>query len=234
MSDPVGGTLTAGNVSAVSSIMKTRFIIVMLFIVVGAVRLIADPKAEAIADALIKASGGDAWPKVKSIQFTFNVEQDGKQLLSAKHQWDVANGMDTVTWAGKTATIKLNETPSDENAKAAFQRWTNDSYWLLAPLKVRDPGTIVTPLTPPPGGAENFDVIQLKFGKVGLTPDDIYNLYIDRDSHLLRRWDYMPAPDKKVSGTWEGYQEFGGLKLSTEHQFGDKRITFTDVKVETK
>jgi hypothetical protein len=79
-----------------------------------------------------------------------------------------------------------------------------------------------------------MDVIQLKFARVGLTPDDVYNLYIDRATHLVRRWDYMPAPEKKMSGTWEGYQEFGGLKLATEHQFADKRITFTDVKVESK
>jgi hypothetical protein len=214
--------------------MKTRSLIMMTLLAAGAFCRAADSTAEAIADAVIKASGGDNWPKVKKIHFTFNVEQDGKQLMSATHEWDLAKGTDTVTWAGKTATVKLNETPSDENAKAAFQRWTNDSYWLLAPLKLRDPGTSVTALTPLPPGAEDMDVIQLKFGAVGLTPDDVYNLYIDRATHLVRRWDYMPAPGKKVSGTWEGYQEFGGLKLATEHQFGDKRITFTDVKVESK
>ena len=44
----------------------------------------------------------------------------------------------------------------------------------------------------------------------------------------------MPAPDKKISGTWEGYTNFEGLNLSTEHQFGDKRIYFSDVQVEMK
>lgn len=171
---------------------------------------------------------------MKRIQFTFNVEQDGKQLLSAKHDWNVLAETDTVQWAGKTAVARLNRAALDGESKEAFERWTNDSYWLLAPIKVLDAGVTVTaaPATAP--GNDEFDVIQLKFGSVGLTPDDVYNLYVDRETHLLRRWDYMPAPGKMISGTWEGYQDFGGLKLSTEHQFGDKRITFTDIKVETK
>ena len=37
-----------------------------------------------------------------------------------------------------------------------------------------------------------------------------------------------------VSGTWDDYKDFGGLKLATSHQFGDKRIFFTDVQVTTE
>jgi hypothetical protein len=214
--------------------MKTHLFAVALVLLSGASALAADPKGEAIADALYKASGGENWRKVKRIQFTFNVEQDGKQLLSAKHDWDVVGQTDTVIWGGKTATVTLNRAVFDEESKYAFERWTNDAYWLLAPLKVRDPGTTVTAAGPGAAGTDEFDVIQLKFGSVGLTPNDVYNLYVDRDTHLLRRWDYMPSLDKKITGTWEGYKDFGGLMLSTEHQFGDKRITFTDIKVETK
>jgi hypothetical protein len=50
----------------------------------------------------------------------------------------------------------------------------------------------------------------------------------------VRRWDYMPSADKKISGTWDEYKEFGGLKLATDHQFGDKRIYFTEIKIETE
>jgi hypothetical protein len=215
--------------------MKTHLVVVaLLLLMIGAPVWAGDPKGDAIANALFKASGGENWRNVKRIQFTFNVEQDGKQILSAKHDWNVLAETDTVQWAGKTAVARLNRAAADGESKEAFERWTNDSYWLLAPIKVLDPGVTVTaaPATVP--GADEFDVIQLKFGSVGLTPEDVYNLYVDRETHLLRRWDYMPAPGKMVRGTWEGYQDFGGLKLSTEHQFGDKRITFTDIKVETK
>jgi len=34
--------------------------------------------------------------------------------------------------------------------------------------------------------------------------------------------------------TWEKFQSFGGLNLATEHNFGDKTIKLTDIKVVTK
>ena len=190
-----------------------------------------DPKAEAIADAVIQASGGANWPKVKRIQFTFNVEDKGKQVLSAQHKWDLVANTDEVTWNGKTVTVKTDAPALDGDGKAAFQRWTNDTYWLLAPLKLRDRGTSVSMVTPPP---EGFDVIQLAFDSVGLTPKDVYHFYVDRETHLVRRWVYIPSPEKKISGTWEDYKETGGLKLATAHQFGEKRITISDLKVETE
>ena len=40
--------------------------------------------------------------------------------------------------------VNLAEPASDEDAKAAYARWVNDSYWLLAPLKLKHRGVNVT------------------------------------------------------------------------------------------
>src|SRR5678816_3024445 len=89
-----------------SNFMKTSFGLLGVVLTFTSSLVVAgDPKAEAIADSVIKASGGENWPKVKKISFTFNVEQAGKTLLSAKHEWDVANHKDKVTWDGKTVTV---------------------------------------------------------------------------------------------------------------------------------
>jgi hypothetical protein len=175
-----------------------------------------------LADDVFKASGGEHWPKVQAIQFTFNVSDGTNVLISAKHVWDVRAGKDTVIWKGKTVTVDVRSPAGDEDSKAAYARWVNDSYWLLAPLKLKDPGVTVT---------ENGNVLHLQFASVGLTPGDQYNMYIDPETHLLQRWDYMPAPDKKLSGTWEAYRDFGGLQLATEHQFAGKRIWFSEIEV---
>ena len=52
--------------------------------------------AAQLADAVWKASGGENWPNVKSIDFTFMVEKGGKTLASAEHHWDVAGQTDRV------------------------------------------------------------------------------------------------------------------------------------------
>ena len=194
----------------------------------------AQQDAQELAEQVMKVSGADVWPKVKRIQFTFNVESGGKMAISAKHDWNLRDGTDTVTWNGKTVTVDLSQANGDGDAKAAYQRWTNDSYWLLAPLKLKDGGvTLAHNGTQQVDGAE-YLVLHLTFQNVGLTPGDQYNLYIDPQTHLVRLWDYMPSPEKSLRATWEEYQNFNGLTLSTSHQMGERTIRFTDVSVETE
>ena len=183
-----------------------------------------------LADAVIRASGGQNWPKVKSIQFTFNVSEGTNLLASVNHVWDVRAGTDTVTWKGKTVNVSVIHPAGDADSKAAYARWVNDSYWLLAPLKLKDTGVTVTHA----GTQDGLEVLHVSFANVGLTPGDQYNFYVDPTTHLVRRWDYMPGPEKKLSGSWDDYKDFGGLKLATEHQFAGKRIWFNDVRVETQ
>ena len=187
--------------------------------------------AQKLADAVVAASGGEAWAKIKTIDFTFNVEGNGRLAFSAKHHWDRVAETDAVSWGGKTAVADLKTMTGEGDAKEAYKRWVNDAYWLLAPLKLRDPGTHLADKGEQRVDEKTLHVLELSFGKVGLTSGDKYNFYIDPETRLVARWDYMPAPGKKTSGTWENYQDFGGVKLATEHRFGDKRIFFTDISV---
>lgn len=214
--------------------MKETILLALMLLAVAAGPLRAeDARAVELAKAVWKAHGGEAWHAVKRIRFTFNVGQDGKTLLSAAHDWQVSEGRDTVTWGDHSATANLfSDKQAGELEEKAYARWVNDSYWLLAPLKLLDKGVVLKY-----GGEQEvegmkFEVLHLSYEDVGLTPRDRYNLYIDPETKLVRRWDYMPNPEKKVSATWEGYKEFGGLKLATEHRMGDKRIYFTDISVE--
>ncbi len=75
----------------------------------------------------------------------------------------------------------------------------------------------------------SYEMLRLSFASVGLTPGDQYLLYIDPQSKLLRAWDYMPKPETVMHSTWEKYEDFGGLKLATEHNFAGKMIRFADI-----
>ena len=189
--------------------------------------------AQQLAKAVWKASGGENWRKVKELRFTFIVEQEGKELARAEHHWNVAAGTDRVKWKGKDVTVNLTAPAQDEDAKAAYARWVNDSYWLLAPLKVLDPGVKLTAEGTKTVGDAQFETLRLAFEGVGLTPGDQYLLYMDPQTKLVRAWDYIPTPDKVVHGTWDKYETFGGLKLSTEHEFGGRKIRFADISVVT-
>jgi hypothetical protein len=186
-----------------------------------------------LADAVWKASGGENWPNVKAIDFTFAVERNGKTLVSAEHHWDVAAQTDHVKWKGKDVTVNLADPGTSAEAKPAYARWVNDTYWLLAPLKLRDRGTHVSEEGRKTIDGAEREVLQLSFGQVGLTPNDQYRLYIDPATKLLASWDYMPEPGKTVHGTWENYQKSGGLTLATDHKMEGAEIRILNLKVTT-
>lgn len=189
-----------------------------------------------LAVDLWKASGGDNWSKVKEIDFNFVVEQEGKPLFTAQHRWNVAAGTDSVKWKDKQGkdhdvTANLSKPATEGEEKDAFARWVNDSYWLLAPLKLRDPGVKVEAGGPKELGGTQLETINLSFENVGLTPTDRYVFYIDPQTKLPRAWDYVPQAGMGMTATWEKFQNFGGLTLATEHNFGGKTIRLTDIKV---
>ena len=191
----------------------------------------ASTNPPALAMDVWKASGGENWSKVKEIRFTFEVEADGKTVASAKHNWNVRAGTDEVTWKDKHAVVDLKSPPQDGDGKAAYARWVNDSYWLLAPLKLRDPGITSKAEGTKEINGGSCDTLRLSFGQVGLTPTDQYVLYVDPQTKLLRAWDYTPKEGAGMQATWEKYEKFGGLNLSTEHHFNGKTIKFTGVEV---
>lgn len=214
--------------------MKKLIVLVVIFcaarlgLVAGAEN---SGSAGQLADTVWKASGGENWPNVKAIDFTFAVEKAGKTLVSAEHHWDVAAQTDHVKWKGKDVTVNLANPAVDEEAKAAYARWVNDSYWLLAPLKLKDRGITVSEEGRKTIDGAEREVLRLSFGQVGLTPNDQYRLYIDPATKLLASWDYMPEPGKAVHGTWEKYQKSGGLTLATEHKMEGVEIRMLNLKV---
>ena len=187
--------------------------------------------AVALADAVWQASGGQNWSKVKSIDFTFAVEKEGKTLVSAEHHWDLVAQTDHVKWKDQDVTVNLADPANDDEAKGAYARWVNDSYWLLAPLKLKDQGVNLTEEGKKEMDGGERQVLRLSFGQVGLTPKDNYRLYIDPATKLVTSWDYMPEPGQSKHATWTDYQKSGGLTLATDHQMEGIRIRILNLKV---
>ncbi|MCS7033793.1 MAG: hypothetical protein NZ561_07330 [Phycisphaerae bacterium] len=195
----------------------------------------ADTPEVELARRIVQASGGDVWPSVTRLRFTFNVEMDGQLKTSARHDWNVKTGVDTITQGDKSISTNVYEQKERQgDEKAAFQRWTNDTYWLLMPLKLLDAGVRLGPLIttrdlPPSRGR-----MTISFENVGLTPGDQYDLSIDLKENRIDHWIYRPNPQTSRGFTWEKYQNFNGLILSTEHRSDDGRVRiyFTDIEVE--
>ena len=198
----------------------------------------SDPKAVALADEVMRALGGaDAWNNVRFLRFDFAVERDGKLAASRAHTWDKHTGryrLEGRTREGDPFVVLMNVNTREgsawlkgakvegEDAKKqlenAYGAWINDTYWLLAPYKMKDPGVILAS-----GGEEakdgvTWDKVVLTFDNVGLTPKDKYWLWVNRQTKLVDRWDYVLKGEEAppTSWLWKGWRAYGGVQLSPD------------------
>lgn len=210
----------------------------------------SDPAAVKIAERVMEALGGsDAWRGTRYIRFDFAVERGGKQLMRRAHFWDKWTGDYRVEAATRdggpyVAVMNLNtregrawsggeELEGDALAKHledAFASWTNDTYWLLAPYKMLDPGVNLSVAGEEAKDGKTWDRVALTFEGVGLTPKDRYWMWVNRDTGLVDRWDFVlkGSDDPPASFTWEGWSRHGRIQLANDHRAleGDTRIYF--------
>jgi len=174
--------------------------------------LTLDTKADSVADRLMTSYGADALATAPYLRFTFAFETPKQSRVIGRHLWDRTTGDYRVEWqSGVDSTYvalinvrgvedempegevylngeKLSGDRAQRMKTQAYGRFVNDTYWLLAPLKVFDAGVNREYLAD--SSTAEHDVLYLTFGDVGLTPDDEYWLYVSKKTGQLDRWAY--------------------------------------------
>ncbi|HEY7699376.1 MAG TPA: hypothetical protein VIE88_13220 [Vicinamibacteria bacterium] len=225
--------------------MRKALLVAMLF--GAACEAAADEKATAIADDMMKALGGqEHWDRARFIRFTF-VRQGRRLNLT----WDRDTGryrLEAMNDAGVPYVVVMNlhtrqgraaveGRPLDgqelsEYLNLANRVWTGETYWLLAPYKLRDPGAILTYEGEESAGGVVQDRLHLRFENVGLTPGDQFWLYVNRNTHLLDRWRFKLQGGTEGDFRWTSWERFGGILLATERVSATgERILFEDIIV---
>jgi hypothetical protein len=207
---------------------------------------IAEPTAQSVADAALKAMGGkQAWDNTHYLHWTFA----GRRA----HWWDKWTGRHRVEWDKEkqhylvlenintkegTAYLdgqKLEGDKAKEALENGYGAWVNDSYWLIMPYKLQDPGVNLTYAGEETIDGKHYDKLGLTFGKVGLTPGDHYTAYFNRDTHLMDRWAFvlesMKKEDPPSVWKWEGWQKYGNIMLAPHrnHVGDDKKLELGDI-----
>jgi len=198
----------------------------------------SDPRATAIADQVMVALGGtEAWNATHYLRFDFAVDVKGRNVMTRSHWWNKWTGAYRVEGKDKDGQAYLvlmnlntrqgeawlsgKPTAGEQQQKLlerGYSIWVNDTYWLLMPYKLRDPGVSLAYAGAARMGAARCDKISLTFEGVGLTPKDHYWIYVDRDTHLVDGWDYI-LQDEKGPAThfdWTGWKACGRVQLAPE------------------
>jgi len=210
---------------------------------------VSDPKADAIAAQEMQALGGrEAWDATRYLRFTFA----GRRT----HTWDRSTGRHRVegkTRDGKSFVVLENlgtregrawqdgkEATGDDLKKMlelGYGTWVNDTYWLLMPYKMKDPGVHLAYGGEDTIGGKRYDKLTLSFDHVGLTPGDHYTAWINRDTHLMDRWSYvlesMKPTDPPGVWDWTGWQRYGSIELAPHRVEvgGDAKLELSDIAV---
>ena len=77
---------------------------------------------------------------------------------------------------------------------------------------------------------QQANVLQLTYDNVGVTPENKYKVYVDKNTNLVSQWAYFPKASDSVPAfvmPWQDYLSYGQLKLSGDR--GQAKIT--DIKV---
>jgi len=181
----------------------------------------ADSLAARIEDA---AGGRAAFDALPALRWDFFSRRDTADSPRRRHLWDRAGARHRLEWtAGDSLLVAVFSTthvtagvPEDgrvyfdgsplDSADGrlrlgqAYARFINDMYWLLAPLKLFDPG--VTRTLAPDSSDASSEVLALSFAGVGLTPGDRYWMRADRRTGSLLAWSFHLESDNTGTHDW--------------------------------
>jgi hypothetical protein len=199
----------------------------------------SDPTAIQIADQVMQAMGGrPAWDTTRYLHWVFF----GRRT----HYWDKSTGdvrieagdqlvlMNINTKKGRAWEKGVEVTQPDSLAKCmqkGFAWWTNDMYWMFMPYKLKDTGVRLRSLGErPTKDGKPADVIEVTFAKVGLTPENKYDVYVDKATHLVTQWSYYEKstdPEPSFTMPWHDWRRVGHIMLAADHGKGDPWVVAT-------
>ena len=193
-------------------------------------------QAEAIARETIETMGGEeAWNETRFLSWTW---------LGQRHFWDKWTGdfrweRDSLTSIINTNTregrywidgVEVTDPDSLEPLlDEVYRRWVNNSYWLVMPFKLLDPGVNLRYMGERESAAgEMAQVLEMTFEGVGLTPQNRYEVLVDKESRLVCEWTHWTNRDDTEPyfvRPWTDWEKYGGIMLASERGDGPLDIT---------
>jgi hypothetical protein len=205
----------------------------------------SDEAAVSLADRVVAALGGrEAWDRTAYVAFDFVASRRDTVLSRRSLAWDKASnrirlaakdgkGRAFEVWtdlAHQDGVVLVDGAPADSATKAQWLKrahaiWVNDTYWLLMPFKLHDPG--VTLVDRGADSTGRGHVVELSFAGVGLTPGDRYRVHVDDETRMVSGWEMLLESSKDgrwKPATWTGWRPFGELVLADVRHIPDDQV----------
>ncbi len=192
-----------------------------------------NPNADELARKVLKAVKHEAYKKTRYIDWSFG----GRRT----YKWDKEQHIVEVSWNDakvilhpnnlekSIAYLKGKEIKNNNNlVKRAWDLFNNDSFWLVAPHKLFEPGIHRSIEM-----IDGKEALRVKYSSGGTTPGDSYVWILD-DNYLPKSYQ-MNVPSMKMvatPATWEDWIETeSGTMLPKNHTFASgNKLSMGDVK----
>jgi hypothetical protein len=192
------------------------------------------PKADALANKILQAINHEAYKKTENIEWSFG----GRRF----YKWNKADHIVEVKWDStkvvlhpnnlEKSTIYFNDQLSTNKDKTIIKKaedyFNNDSFWLVAPHKLFEPGILRSVKE-----VDGKEALLVKYTTGGTTPGDSYLWMLD-ENYVPKSYK-MYVPSMKMEGvpaTWEDWiTTESGTLLPKMHRFGNNgELSMGDVK----
>ncbi len=177
------------------------------------------PEAEALADKMLAAINKPAWDTLGAIHWDYS--------RGHSFTWDKRNDLAEIVWGKKRVLVdpksgkgiayengkQVNEKKNENLVKDGLKFFWNDGFWLYAPFKCKDPGTVRKLVE----GEDGEKSLMVTYSSGGLTPGDTYLWHLD-DSGKPKSWQFWVKilPIGGLGSTWEHWETLpGGAMLAT-------------------
>jgi hypothetical protein len=200
-------------------------------------KLVSSVEADQLAEKMLEAVNKPAWDTTRWVQWTFANRNS--------FVWDRERNLVQVEWGeDNTALInpdkrtgiafvegqQLAGEEQSKRVKKALGYFFNDSFWLLAPTKVFDPGTQRGLVDLP---KEEGEGLLVSYSSGGVTPGDAYLWILDENGLPMayRMWVSI-LPVGGIKAVWNDWQTMpSGAKYAASHiLLGSYNATVSDLK----
>ena len=201
-------------------ILVVSFLIVKVFL--GESKPSGEPgvRAERLADQMLAALNYEKYQELEEIRWTFARGNHQyvwyKKVDSVEVRWDdnlVLFNIVTKDGIASMSGMSMTGSAKQELVEQAWEYFANDSFWLVAPFKIKDPGTQLELVTTDIGHG-----LLVTYSSGGVTPGDSYLWILDsKDRPVAWQMWVSIIPIGGLELTWEGWEEHEGVWFATQH-----------------
>lgn len=194
------------------------------------------PEADALAEKMLTSLNHELYENTRFLEWSFrkgsHLYKWDRQLRKAEVQWDNYRvELDLINTGSSIAFRngeRLNANENEDVVAKAISMFNNDSFWLVAPYKVFDPGTQREVVSLEDGS----DGLLVTYNSGGTTPGDSY-LWVLQPSGFpksFKMWVKI-IPIGGVEATWDEWLVTeSGAFLPKSHVMGPLELSMGEVR----